>query len=171
MRLNEICQLNVADIEKTDVGTSYFHVRADTPDKTLKTEAGNRRIPVHPELVKIGFLKYVEQIRKQGVAKLFPDLPSSSTGYASDPVSKWYSRFLQKTIDKTKLTTFHSFRHSFRDALRAIHAPDDVVVALGGWAEKKVTSDNYGSGLGPDQLKPYIDPIEYPSLDLSHLYE
>ena len=171
MRLNEICQLDVADVTETKAGTWFFDVRAEAVDKSLKTEASKRRIPVHPELVNVGFLNYVEQTQKQGHAKLFPDLPSSSTGYVSDPFSKWYSRFLHKTIQKTNKTTFHSFRHNFRDALRTIHASGDVVDALGGWTGKKVTSDSYGSGLGPDHLKPYVDKIKYPGLDLSHLYE
>lgn len=95
MRLNEICQLNVADIQEID-GVPCFYVRPDpsaNSDKRLKTEASERLVPIHPTLLGIGFMAYVEDERAKGVMKLFPELRRSTTGYYSDPFSKWFRRF------------------------------------------------------------------------------
>ena len=66
MRPKEICQMHVADLKVSDDGVLYFHVIADKDDKTVKTPTSRRKIPVHPELVRMGFVDYVESVRKQG---------------------------------------------------------------------------------------------------------
>ena len=68
MRPNEACQLLVTDIRQTKAGTWYVDVASTNDDedvapaqtKTLKTAASRRRIPVHPELIAIGFLDFVK---------------------------------------------------------------------------------------------------------------
>src|SRR5690606_32685552 len=121
MRMNEICQLHVADIYRLD-GVDCFFVtegpfEADN-GKRLKTAASERFIPVHPQLVEIGFLSFVEQRRTAGAVRLFSELQKSSTGYYSDPFSKWFRRFLERAGATREKTCFHSFRHCYRDALR-----------------------------------------------------
>ena len=58
--------MHVADLKVSDDGVLYFHVIADKDDKTVKTPTSRRKIPVHPELVRMGFVDYVESVRKQG---------------------------------------------------------------------------------------------------------
>ena len=41
----------------------------------------------------------------------------------------------------------HSLRHSFRDRMRAVSCPTDVVDELGGWAKSNV-GQKYGRGYG-----------------------
>lgn len=41
----------------------------------------------------------------------------------------------------------HGFRHSFRDRLRALSAPIDMVDQLGGWSLQSV-GQGYGDGYG-----------------------
>jgi integrase len=74
--------------------------------------------PVHPKLTGFGFNYYVAERRKIGRGKLFPELSMASTGYYSDNFSKWFANFLEKSEAKKVRTSFHSFRHNFRDALR-----------------------------------------------------
>lgn len=70
VRLTEICQLAVDDFVVDD-GVPIILIRGDDDDETkrVKTEAGVRFVPVHPEL------------------------PAGSTGYRSDPFSKYFTRF------------------------------------------------------------------------------
>ena len=49
----------------------------------MKSEAGQRVVPVHPELVRIGFLDYVAAMKKASERKLFPDLRRGAEGYYS----------------------------------------------------------------------------------------
>ncbi len=170
MRLNEICQLDVADIRKSNGGIFLISLNTDSSGKSLKTKHSKREIPVHPELIKSGFLNFVhDQDRK--AKKLFSDLKASPRGYHSERISRWFNEgLLPKVGAKTTKTSFHSFRHNFRDALREINAPAAVVQGLAGWEMEAGVSANYGSGLSVDQLAPWIERIRYPSLDLSYLH-
>lgn len=63
MRMNEIRQLHVADIHRLD-GVDCFFVTEGPSDadngKRLKTAASERFIPIHPQLVEIGFSSFVD---------------------------------------------------------------------------------------------------------------
>jgi integrase len=177
MRLNEILQLEAADIRTID-GVACFIVsrRSETggDDKKVKTRTSERAIPVHPRLIEIGFLSFVADRGRGRGAKLFVELPPSSTGYYSDPFSKWFARFLKKANAARPKTCFHSFRHCFRDALRDARIDHNLSLALGGWASASgrdgvETAEVYGRGFRVKMLYDALSKIEYPSLDLSHL--
>jgi integrase len=171
MRLNEICQLDVVDIQQSKAGTWFISVNANSPGKLVKNDASKRSIPIHSDMIAMGFLKFLDQ-QKGSARKLFPDLKQSGRGYHSDRMSRWFNdRFLPKTGAKTKKTSFHSFRHNFRDALRAIHAPPEVVQGLGGWKAEEGVSAQYGSGLTVDQLAIREERVRYEGLDLTHLHQ
>jgi len=101
MRTNEASQLLVADSKEED-SIPYLSVRtADDQGrkvKSLKTKASSRRIPVHEEIIKIGFMDYVEQQRSAGEVWLFPALTENSLGSRSDAISKWFSRLRKELI-------------------------------------------------------------------------
>jgi integrase len=169
LRLNEACQLDVADIRRIG-GILVIHMEA-TPDgrKRLKTKESRRDVPVHPELLRIGFSEFVEARRETGDLRLFPELPLGGAGYHSDPTSKWFSRFLQSTGVVRPGTTFHGFRHCWRDALRNADVSDERVCKLGGWAYGKQVHMTYGGGPTIQVLAAEIAKVEYPGLNLSHL--
>ncbi|WP_162002836.1 site-specific integrase [Microvirga tunisiensis] len=171
MRLNEACQLSEDDIVVED-GTDIILIRSDEDGlKRVKTHAGHRFVPVHPELRRIGFLEYVAKIRADHPpkARLFPELTVASTGYISDNFSKWFAHFLDKVGIQEGRKNFHSFRHTFRDALRNAEVPQDRVRELGGWSSSS-TEDDYGSGTRPSMLAKDIAKVGYDGLDLRHLY-
>lgn len=62
LRLDEICQLYVDDIQQID-GVWCFSVN-DECDKKVKVESSKRIVPVHPVLLSAGFITYVENVRK-----------------------------------------------------------------------------------------------------------
>ena len=49
----------------------------------------------------------------------------------------------------------HGLRHSFRDRLRAVEAPTDMIDQLGGWALKSV-GQGYGDGYDLEFLVRYL---------------
>jgi integrase len=167
MRLEEICQLDIDDISQKESIDIIFLSAGN--DKSLKTKNSQRVIPVHEELKRIGLLEYIKKIKKSGDRKLFPELSVSSTGNYSQPFSKWFGRFLDTLDISSPKLTFHSFRHNYRDALREVNAPQDVVNYLGGWAENGV-SDQYGGAAKVVRLNSYHQQIKYP-VDFSHLYD
>jgi integrase len=145
MRLNECVQLRTDDVAVLD-GVDVILIRADEEgDKRMKTDASERFVPIHSELKKIGFLTYVRHKKLAGNLRLFPDLPKGKRGYYSDPFQKWFSRFLTSIGAKTTKTSFHSFRHCYRDALREADISTERVRALGGWTSKGGAEEIYGA--------------------------
>ena len=66
--------------------------------KRLKTISSEWAIPVHPQLVKLGFLKYETERRREGEnAWLFPAVAPDQKG-ALAAWSKWFGRYLRTTV-------------------------------------------------------------------------
>jgi len=177
LRLNEACQLDVADVlvvEGVDCLLVSAGIASPSNDKRLKTASSERYIPIHPTLRQMGFLDFVAERSRAGGRKLFPELHVSSTGYYSDPFSKWFRRFLAKAGAAQPKTCFHSFRHCYRDALREARIEHDIGLALGGWTsasgkEGSETAASYGRGYRLTTLAKAMERIEYQDLDLRHL--
>jgi integrase len=176
MRLNEICQLDVADIRQIDgfhciVVTDHSDV--GSTDKQLKTTSSERMIPVHRNLTECGFLAYVELLRRDGVSKLFGEIDAGAKGIRSIAFSKWFTQFLRRCGANKERTCFHSFRHNFRDELRAANVNHDVAMRLGGWtgigSGKGGASENYGHGHRIQTLHDSINLLQFSDIDLSHL--
>ena len=150
-RLNEVCQLSVSDIQKTD-RIWAINLNADCEDKSIKTEAGNRIIPVHPKLIELGLLDYVKQIQSQNQEKLFPNLKKMrSTGYGT-MISRWFARYLKKLGIKKKGKNFHSFRHTVVNKLITKKVYEPFIKELIGHSHGSITMDVYGGRKPLDAL-------------------
>ncbi|MBE7184526.1 MAG: site-specific integrase [Methylobacterium mesophilicum] len=169
MRPEEILQLGPDHVGTTKAGTTYF---ALTRDMTLKTKSSRREVPVHPIILSAGFKRFVKQKEEAGATLLFDDVPIASDGTRSGTWSKRYSTFSKKVGVKAQLNCFYSFRHNFRDAVRAASIPEEQGEMLQGWSGRsKTTGRGYGNGFIADQLAPWMAKITYDDLDLSHLVE
>ncbi|TCS64684.1 site-specific integrase [Varunaivibrio sulfuroxidans] len=179
MRMNEVCQFNLDDLKCTEAGTHYFHVFPNTKDQRVKNKSSRRMFPVHPILIRIGLLDYIEDLRAKGETKAFPEIPVPKSGYRSDVFTKRFASFQKGvgiprkvgTFPNERSYSFHSFRHNFRDELRRIEAPVEIIERLGGWTSgDTAVHKKYGKGHEADHLYKYVKRIGYPGLDLSHLY-
>lgn len=182
MRPNEAAQLYLHDLKRTKAGTWYLHIIATGDDdedadaavtgKTLKTKASRRKIPLHPELIKVGFLEFVEQRKKAGIGpRLFPDLkPDKYGNHATYALKRFRDTYLPAAIKMELRQSFYSFRHSWRDALRRIDAQPATLQALGAWSQGKLTSDDYGDKADPDFQAQFMEKISFQGLNLSALY-
>ncbi|ACA20663.1 integrase family protein [Methylobacterium sp. 4-46] len=180
MRLGECCQLRVEDVAEYE-GVPVILINDDeepggdeADKKRVKTEAGRRFVPVHPELQRIGFLKFVEAMRGRGEKRLFPEIKPDSMGYLSGTFSKWFNdkrRFLGKLDMSGTGVSFHSFRHNYRDALREAEISLERVRALGGWRRDSEGEEAiYGKGLKAATLYKEIEKVRYSGLALTHLH-
>ena len=179
MRLNEICQLNKEDICIID-DISCFTITMDASgkggDKRLKTKNSERLVPVHPMLIEIGFLDFVRKRQNASQPKLFNDIQMAASGYYSDQISKWFIHFLNNCGARRPKTSFHSFRHNFRDGMREAKIDKDIAYALGGWAsdspdDNAITAENYGRGYKIKTFYEAVASINYPTLNLAHLIQ
>ena len=176
MRLNEICQLDITDVRAID-GIQCFIVSKESlvgsTDKQLKTRTSERIIPVHPNLLDFGLLKFIEKRGQVGEVKLFGEIAPGPRGIRAVAFSKWFTLFTRKSGAARDRTCFHSFRHNFRDELRAARVDHDIALAIGGWAtgveSKNATSENYGYGHRVLALYEAITRLTFSDVDLSHL--
>ena len=142
-RLNEVCQLNVSDIQGSD-DIWAMNLNANSEDKSIKTETGNRIIPLHPKLLDLGLLDYVKQIQNQKQEKLFPNLKKmKSTGYGTI-ISHWFARYLKRLGIKKKGKNFHSFRHTVVNKLITKKVYEPFIKELIGHSHGSITMDVYG---------------------------
>ncbi|MEA3263729.1 MAG: site-specific integrase [Pseudomonadota bacterium] len=175
MRLNEICQLDTADIREIE-GVQCFVVSeaslSGVRDKSLKTGASERLIPLHPALIESGILAFVEDQRRAKQVKLFPDIDPGPRGKRAVAFSKWFTQFLRACGASKPRTSFHSFRHNFRDELRAARIDHDIAMVLGGWTtggNSSIASENYGGGHRVRALNEAMSKLAFADIDLSHL--
>jgi integrase len=176
-RQAELAGLRVSNVQD-DVSTGtplLFIVAERKAGKKLKTKSSERVVPVHPQLMRLGFLKYVEQRKRESErAWLFPTVAPDQPG-ALRAWSKWFGRYLRSTVgiaDTAKV--FHSFRHGFKDAARAAGISQEVHDALTGHSHASTVSGGYGAKqmlqrFGVAVLKSAVEKISYPGLDLSRV--
>ena len=129
-RLNELCQLRLGDVNE-EGGVTFLHLREGHEGQRIK---GHKRrvVPLHPKLLDLGILRYAETQRHRGEEHLFPTLQIGATGYYSDRPSKNFSAYLDGIKAKTDKTSFHSFRHGFKDACRNGGVQPDIADILQG---------------------------------------
>ena len=126
--------------------------------------------------MRIGFLEFVNQrrIASGPSARLFPQLTPGSKGGFGEAFSKWFGRYKRSLGIDNKNSVFHSFRHGFKDALRAAGVNEDVNDALTGHGGGNTVARGYGSDdmvrrFGFPTLKAALEKVHYHGLDLSHL--
>jgi uncharacterized protein DUF6538 len=87
-RINEICQLHVSDIKKED-GLWCLDINDESKDpknpKKLKNLASARVIPIHPQLVELGFINFVQKQRESKQVRIFPELTLRIDGFYRKP--------------------------------------------------------------------------------------
>ncbi|WP_338033894.1 site-specific integrase [Herbaspirillum huttiense] len=118
MRLNEIAQLYLTDIIEVN-GIWAFDINKNRPDKRLKNATSKRLVPVHPQLLELGFLDFVEDVKKTGKDRLFPHLSYVENSYGRLP-GRNFAEYLTSIGITEKEKVFHSFRHTFNDNLKQI---------------------------------------------------
>lgn len=145
-RINEVCQLNPQCDIRQEQGVWLFDINEKSDGdarikKSVKNASSRRKVPIHPELIRLGLLQYVQSLKSSGFKLLFPEWPPSATGKASGTAERWFRGLIRKTglrdeTPKARLVGFHAFRHTFlnnamnNDILYAEwltgHAPEGV---------------------------------------------
>lgn len=174
MRLGEIAQLLVDDVRELH-GVWIMHVSPDgDPDKSVKTVGSERIVPVHAELIQLGFLAYYQRHKAAGSKRLFPEIKPDSRGFMSGLPSKFLNTYLARIKIKTKNTAIHSFRHTFSDRLRAAGHLDHEFGFILGHGDRLVrTTGRYGS-IPQGTLEHrslLIESVTFSDLDIKQLYQ
>lgn len=167
-RQEEICQLRIEDIQQ-QAGIWVFDINDEEP-RQLKNASAVRIVPIHRELIRIGFLKYVEVQRRSGQDRVFPNLgPGGADDRFGHGFTKWFTRYRRAVGLYKEGRDFHSFRHSATTFLGQGDVEDSIIDRLTGHTTPGETS-RYNKESFVAQLKKAIDSIDI-EVDLSVLYE
>lgn len=167
LRNGEAAGLRVEDVGE-ESGFAVLHVRP-YGGRTLKTKDARATLPIHPELVRLGFMAFVAAQREAGTVQLFPDSDVGGKREVGGKIGARFSRHVQSLGLEGKRLGMHSFRHSFEDAIREAELAERTALALARRTEAG-SGKSYGDGMSTRQKANALAKVTYPGLDLSHLY-
>ncbi len=114
---------SVASDVKARDGLFFLDVNRNHPWKRLKEDASVRELPLHPALIREGFLEYVASLRSEDF--LFPSMrPPSRDGEPGSRAMNKYSAWVKSYVSAEGLDVAHGWRHRFKTALDN-SCPDD----------------------------------------------
>ena len=144
-RREELCQLAAKDVQEED-GIPYLAILSlDEEDagRTVKTDSSRRRVPLHGDLVSLGFLDYAKSVPQ--AEQLFPLLKASPAGFYGANIGKAWAKYLRDVVQlQSPASPSHGFRHTFKTLSRQVSIPEDVHDAMTGHNDGSVSRD-YGS--------------------------
>jgi integrase len=152
LRLAEAAGLHKSDIhlDRKDGAVPHLVIRKHKW-RPLKTSTSERVVPL------VGAsLWAAERIVLQPSEFCFPRYTNGercNSNSASASLNKWLKSVAGSSY------VIHALRHSFRDRLRAIDAPVDLIDQLGGWSLQTV-GQSYGEGYELEKMWEYMLRIE-----------
>jgi integrase len=169
-RVGELGQLEVADILNDKEG-HWVSIHKRVPGSVLKTKNSERVIAIHPELMRLGFLDYVQDLRDAGAIKLFPILPRTASRSRGANFSQWFGEFRRASGITDRYPDFHSLRHNARQSMRDAGIDSRLADAVTGHASKGGTGDVvYARSVAPERKRFAVQGINYPDLKLPRVY-
>jgi integrase len=163
-RLGELCQLRTADVQEAE-GIHVLVLTNEGEGQSIKSDAGHRSVPIHSELIRLGFLKYVEAIKDKGSDSLWPSLPLRE-GKPSDFFGRWFKGHRNALGLTGTRPDFHCFRHTVRPLMRKAGHTEGTM--------DKVTGHKTVGSIGTtvydhrtlQEVQEAVEAIQYPALKL-----
>jgi integrase len=167
-RLSELCQLKPANIRQID-GIWAVDINDEDDDQSVKTEAGIRIIPLHPQLIELGFLEYVEDVRPFG-GTIFPyQKPDRFNHYGKTP-GRRFGEYLDSLGISDRQKVFHSFRSTSNDRLKQNGVPEESRCQFIGHEHDTVNSKTYSEEYGVKFMHDNVAiHLTFDHVDFSHL--
>ena len=166
-RVSELSQIDITDIQKH--GEVWALSINNDGDKSLKTLASTRLIPLHPTLIECGFLEYVSDAKQYGT-KLFPYLAPDKFGSYGGRTSERWGSYLDTVGIKDPQKTFHSFRSTSNNRLKHNGVPEENRCQFIGHEHDTINSATYSE---PHKLAFLLENVasklDYQCIDFSRL--
>jgi len=168
MRTNEMTQLRLDDFQQID---GVWMIQVDETEETrVKTRNSIRKVPVHPKLIELGILDYIQKLRKQKQDRFFWELKMVRGKYGKE-VSRFYNEKYLKEVGVWKQTVkvLYCTRHTLIHNLYRKGVDENVIKTLVGH-EKEFTMKHYGGNpYDAENLLNEISKVEYSSVDFGSL--
>ena len=166
-RITELCQLKISDIKKIN-GIWAVDIN-DEGDKTVKTYAGIRKIPLHPQLISLGFLEYLEHVRPYS-GTIFPYMTPDRFGHYAKTPGRRFGEYLNDLGITGECKVFHSFRATSNNCLKQNGVPEESRCQFIGHEHDTVNSAIYSEKHDMQFLLDNVaNKLTFPSIDFSQL--
>jgi integrase len=159
-RISELTQLRSCDI-KSESDISYIQITNNGINQKLKTAASNRKIPVHSQIIKLGFMEYVQRIKLENRDSLWPKLPMR-TNKAGGYFSNWFGEYRGR-IGLAGYPDFHCLRHTVRTKLLEADIKEQLIDMIMGHKIQGSTGAKFYSHRTLATLRDAIEKLTYVS--------
>ena len=168
MRTNEMCQILLSQVKK-EKGIWFIFIE-DSEETKVKTENAIRKVPVHPQLIDLGFVDYVTAQKKSKRGRLFWELSEDRDGFAPHVSRHYNERFLPAVgVWKKYTKVLYCTRHTFINKLYSEMVDENVIKVLVGH-EKEFTMKHYGGDpFTPERLLEEISKVSYSGINWKKL--
>lgn len=122
------------------------------PLRRLKTRNSEREVPL------VGAaLQALHMLREKadGQAYVFPRWRKEN-GFVATHASNTLNKYLSQSHDQL---TCHCFRHTMRDRLRDVGAPQELIDNIGGWSSVGGVGTRYGRGFSVQRKREYLEKV------------
>ena len=147
-RMAEIVGLRVQDVDLKRQSLAVVGHSA----RRLKTSHSERIVPLVGRGLEAARILFEEATEES----LFPRYQKhgiTQATHASNALNKWIKMQFQGK-------TAHGLRHTFRDRLRAVECPMEMIDHLGGWKTINSVGASYGSGYDLEHKRKWVKTIE-----------
>ena len=145
-RIAELAGLELDKISVISGIHCYYLSHPKGSNKGGKNNFAPRWVPIHPELIRTGFLTYVTNLREEGFVRLFPCLGfAQRDGYGKRATDDFINYRRACHVGKDEGTgrstqAFHSFRSTFISELQECGVDGDTRRALVGHVSSEAIS-------------------------------
>ena len=165
-RRNASMTLQYKDIVmKDNLHCIYFN--EDHAIKQLKTDASIRYVPIHKQLLDLGFIDYIENKKKKDKATdedfIFPKCKTKTGNFNSRYLLRTFSKFLfELNIKKGNNDghDFHSFRNNLSLAMQNANISNVIINKVIGWQGESIMENSY-SKYTLQEIKNNLDKFSY----------
>jgi integrase len=161
-RVGELAQLRVADVEAGKEG-AFLRITEEAEGQRVKTAAGHRRVPVHSQLVKLGFLDYFERVKKSGAELLWPHMRFRK-GKPGAYFSDWFNRFHKEQTGNPQAPVFHELRHTVRTALHSAGVDRETIGRIIGHETGLSDAEKAYTHVSDADLMKAVERLRFPNV-------
>lgn len=158
-RPTEACQLQVRDIQQGEL--PCIHFTADGQEQRLKNASSKRIVPIHQQLLAMGFLDFVKRRQQNKHVQLFDLVPRGDDLDWSRDFRDDFGDLLDEIGFKAgERATAYSFRHTFIDELKQANVEEHIVSQIVGHKHQSMTYGRYGKLLPVELLVDAVNRFE-----------
>lgn len=172
-RIDEPASMLLTDIVQ-EGAIWAFYMSGDDANGGGKNDYAPRWLPIHPQLLALGFIEYVETLRQEGHARLFPDIGEAARdGFGKRATTDFTAYRRSVGVGETKeggrsTKVFHSFRSTVSTELAYAGVDGATARRLVGHEAKDVHDKVYLKNLDHRWLVPALDALSKLNYGLSH---